>query len=53
MEQATIHVEFNGTQLNAVRGTKICELLSRVPHPGELAPLAAIAAIQALWGNFR
>lgn len=43
MENTTIHVEFNGTSLNAVRGTKICELLTRVPHPRSLPPLAAIA----------
>ena len=43
MNNSTIKVDFNGKKLSAVPGTKINELLSRMPHPGDLPPLGAIA----------
>lgn len=43
MNNNTIKVVFNGRKLSAVPGTKINELLSRVPHSGDLPALGAIA----------
>jgi len=39
----TIKVTINGTELSAASGTKISELLSRVPHKGALPALGAVA----------
>ena len=38
----TINITMNEKEIDAIFGSRISELLGRVPHPGELPPLGAI-----------